>query len=158
MTSDIGNVPAVITGGGDGWGGGLGVLLVAMMAMGMGGFGGRGCGSEWSYHDGSLLENGIMDRTDARFNSLENMNEFRSLAQTSEIKHISQLEKMHDMDQDICATKTLILEEGHKNALIEKDTQLQIALGFKDLAAQNAACCCETQRAIAECSDVRHAA
>jgi hypothetical protein len=148
---DVGGTPYIHSGtSGDGFGG-IGILgLIAIMAMFGGGFGGGwgggGCRGELSYMDGSNLENGIMARTDARFNSLENMNEFRSMTASNERGFYAMEEQIRDNCDAICQTNVRILEEGHKNALIEKDTQLQIALGFKDAELRAAECCCETNR------------
>jgi hypothetical protein len=148
---DVGSVPYVRDTGGsaEGWGG-MGMLgLIAIMAMfggGFGGFGGRRDGA--GFVDASVIENGIMDRVDARFNSLENMNEFRSLTASNERGFYAMEEQIRDNCDAICQTRRDILEEGHKNALIEKDTQLQIALGFKDAELRAQECCCDTNRHI----------
>lgn len=138
--TDIGNIPVVSTGG-DGMGGNLGIFgIIALLAFAGGGFGFGGRGAE-----ATRETDYIMNTMNSRFNDQSNAAEFRFMAQANNINHISALEQLNDMDQSICATNQNILEEGHKNALIEKDTQLQIAIGNKDLAAQLAECCCASR-------------
>lgn len=106
------------------------ILLLALLGGGM--WGGRG--------EASRTEDMLMNNMNSRFNAQEAAAEFRFAAQSNNINHISALEQLNDTDMNICTTQRMIQEEGHKNALIEKDTQLQMALGFKDAELQTAQC------------------
>ena len=137
MLTDVGGTPVITTGNGDGFGG-SGIWAILLLAL-LGG-GGFGC------NRGNDTE--CIDRPmDARFNSLEGMNEFRYMAQVNNINHVENMESQRDNMREICETKNMIQSVGHENALIEKDTQLQTALGFKDAELRQAECCCQQLRA-----------
>jgi len=144
MTTDVGNVPAVITGGGGDLGGnGIWAILLLALLGGGGIFGGRG-GAE------ALSTDMIMNQMNSRFNSLDAANEFRFMAQANNINHISTLEQMHDNDQAICATQMMIEQAKNEGIKGDSATQLLLAQGFAASELNATKCCCETQKEIVE--------
>lgn len=140
---DVGGVPTVMTGNGDGFGGGGAIWAIVLIALLGGGFGrGHGeCGRE-------ATDNAELN---ARFNSLEgqiaNVNDLAAIRETYKESCDT---NMNVTQQGMNVTRE-VLESKFDNALIAKDAQL---------AAQ--ACCCETnnnilrstnevQRQIADC-------
>lgn len=132
----------VVAGGSDGFGGGMGIWAILLLALlGGNGFGGRG-------NDAARETQLINDNMNSRFSSLEGMNEARFMAQANNINHVEAMESSRDNMREICETKNMIQSVGYGNSLIEKDTQLQMALGFKDAELRQQSCCCETNRNI----------
>lgn len=130
---DVGGVPAVSTGGGEGFGGGgiWAILLVALFMCGGNGFGGRGCG-------GNEMREGIDNaELNARFNSLE-----------GQINNVNDLAQLRDNYKESCATNMNVTQQGSNVLAAVAEAKFDNALIAKDAQLSAQACCCETNRNI----------
>lgn len=140
---DVGNVPAVMTGNNDGFGG-SGIWAILLLAL-LGNRWGNGCGEGNGRCFDDAIDNAELN---GRFNSIER-----------QIDNINDLEQLRDNFQEICDTKMMVAENravlGSQILDSKCDLSAQIAENKFDnaiiakdaeLAAQR--CCCETNRHI----------
>lgn len=118
------------------------MMLIFLLLAGGGGFGNRG-------NEAARETQIVNDNMNSRFSSLEAMNESRFAAQANNINHIEAMESQRDLYQEMCATKSMVQQVGHENALLNKDTQYSTLLGFKDTELNQLRCCCEQKEAMA---------